>query len=172
MQDNPPLHHLIAPIAFLLGTWDGEGRGLWTSDPIFRYRERIEYTHQGGPFIAYHQTTTTLDGTKKLHTEAGYIRAGPEHTIEMVIAQPTGLVEVHTGLLVGQRLDLRSLSVSRTPTALAVTNVVRLVEVTGQVLDYQMNLAMHDEPVAPHLTAKLQRVDQPDPVPPTPMSST
>lgn len=107
-------HPLLAPVAFLLGVWEGEGHGLWPAEPRFRYRERVEMTHQGNPFMAYHQTTTTPDAARSLHTEAGYLRPGAAGTVEMVIAQPTGLVEVHAGSITDQSLRLESMTVART----------------------------------------------------------
>lgn len=151
-------HPLVAPLAFLLGVWEGEGRGLWVSEPEFRYRERIEMTHEGTPHLAYRQVTATPDGARSLHAEAGYLRARPEGTVEMVVAQATGLVEVHSGSVAGQRIELRARSVGRTPTALAVTEVTRVLEVTASVLSYRVGIAMHDEQVAPHLEARLWRV--------------
>ena len=155
---EPAQHPQLDPVAFLLGVWEGDGRGLWPADPPFRYRERIEVTHQGGPFLAYRQTTTTPDGTRSLHTEAGYLRPGPGGAVELVVAQPTGLVEVHVGTVTGEALRLESITVARTPTALAVTKVVRVIEVAAGVLAYQVDIAMHDERAAPHLAARLQRV--------------
>jgi hypothetical protein len=151
-------HPLLAPVAFLLGVWEGEGQGLWSAEPRFRYRERVEMTHQGGAFVAYHQTTTTLDASKSLHTEAGFIRPGPGGTVEMVVAQATGLVEVHVGSIIDQCLRLESMTVGRTPTALTVTKVVRIIEVTDAVLTYRVDIAMNDEQAAPHLEARLHRI--------------
>ncbi|MHB1518640.1 MAG: heme-binding beta-barrel domain-containing protein [Acidimicrobiales bacterium] len=156
-----PLHPLLLPVAFLLGSWEGEGRGLWTDDPVFRYRERVEFTHCGGPFITYHQWTSTLDGSRPLHTESGYLRAGSDHRIELVVTQPTGIVEIHTGRLTGQLVELHSTVVARTPTALNVTGVSRTVEVDGGVLTYRLHLSMNHEASAPHLEARLERAIQP-----------
>jgi hypothetical protein len=155
---EPSQHPQLAPVAFLLGIWEGEGQGLWPAEPQFRYLERIEMTHQGSPFVAYRQTTRTLDGTRSLHAESGYLRPGVEGTVEMVVAQPTGLVEVHSGGVSQQRLWLESLSLGRTPTALPVTKVIRKIEVSGSVLTYRVDMAMSDEPVSPHLAARLHRV--------------
>jgi hypothetical protein len=151
-------HALLAPVAFLLGVWEGEGHGLWPAEPPFRYRERIEMTHQGTPFVAYSQTTTSPDASRSLHAEAGYLRPGPAGTVEMVVAQATGCVEVHVGDINAQHIRLRSLTMGRTPSALPVTKVVRVVEVTNSVLTYQVDIAMNNEPLSPHLAARLHRI--------------
>ncbi|MHB1711154.1 MAG: heme-binding beta-barrel domain-containing protein [Acidimicrobiales bacterium] len=152
------MNPLIEPLMFLLGEWKGVGQGLWSADPVFRYREKAEFTHQGGPFVTYRQTTSSLDGSRTLHAETGYLRPLPDGSLELVLAQPTGLVEVHTGTVVGYRIALRSVGIGRTPTALEVTDVARVIEVRDDALTYQLELAMHREQLAPHLAGRLQRV--------------
>jgi hypothetical protein len=115
-------------------------------------------TGPGSPFVAYHQSTTSADGARRLHTEAGFIRSVGDDTVEMVVAQATGLVEVLTGSTVGAALRLESQQVGRTPTALAVTQVVRVLEVAGDLLTYQVNMGMNGEAPAPHLSGRLVRV--------------
>ena len=154
-----PLHPLVAPVGFLLGAWEGQGRGLWTSDSAFFYLEHSEFTHNGGPFIAYRQRTSTVDGSRPLHGESGYLRPGADHSIEMVVAQPTGIVEALTGSFADGRCDLLSSVVSRAPTAINVTAVARTFQVDGSVLTYRLDLAMNDEALAPHLEARLERVE-------------
>ena len=44
--------------------------------------------------IAYSQKTWNLKSGQPMHSESGYWRPKPDGTIEVVIAQSTGLVEV------------------------------------------------------------------------------
>lgn len=44
--------------------------------------------------IAYTQKTWKLNSGEPMHAESGYWRPKPDGTIEVVIAQSTGLVEV------------------------------------------------------------------------------
>jgi hypothetical protein len=152
-----PVHPELEALSFLLGVWEGEGRGLWSADPAFVYLERTEITAPG-PYLAYRQQTTTADGARRLHAEVGYLRPGPDGTVELVLVQPTGLAEVHTGTVGPGRLELRSLSVVAAPRALPVTAVTRTVEVDGDRLRYRVRIAMRDEPLADHLEAVLRRV--------------
>jgi hypothetical protein len=148
----------VRPLAFLLGAWEGEGVGLWSADPPFRYRERVDYYENGGPFVTYRQETSTLDAHVTLHRETGYLRPGPGSSLEMVVAQPTGLVEVHEGWVTDHRVELRSLVVGCTPRALAVTDVARILSVANDQLDYRLDLAMSHEALSPHLEGHLRRV--------------
>ena len=51
------------------------------------------------PVIAYAQKTWKLSSGEPMHAESGYWRPKPDGTIEVVIAQSTGLVEVQVLLL-------------------------------------------------------------------------
>lgn len=52
--------------------------------------------------IAYTQKTWKLNSGEPMHAESGYWRPKPDGTIEVVIAQSTGLVEVQ--VLISSRL--------------------------------------------------------------------
>jgi hypothetical protein len=148
---------VVGPLSFLLGTWEGDGRGLWTGDgPPFEYRERVSLAGGERPFLTYHQSTWAADG-KPLHTEAGYLRPVTEGSVEFVVAQPTGIVEVHAGAVREGRVELRSVRVEHAPTALNVTEVTRTMWVVGDELSYEVALAMNDEDLAPHLAGTLHR---------------
>ena len=47
MAESPPVHPLVQPIAFLLGTWRGEGEGGFPTIQSFKYGEEIKLWHTG-----------------------------------------------------------------------------------------------------------------------------
>jgi len=153
-------HPDLGPLARLIGTWSGEGEGHYPTIEPFRYRERVEFTHAGKPFLAYRQTTVDLRTTLPAHAEAGYLRAVGRGRVELVLAHPTGLVEVAEGTVEerpdGLELRLRS-AVHRTPTAKEVTAVERHVRVGGEVLRYDVAMAAVGQPLQHHLAAELRR---------------
>lgn len=150
------MHPLMQPWRFLLGTWEGTGRGLWPSTSPLRYRERLAFTEDGRPFICYQQATSAEDG-RPLHTESGYLRLLPGGSAELVVTQPTGIVEIHHGTRQGSHVQFRSELVAHTPTALNVTGVARSVQVDGDQYRYKVWIAMNGEPLAPHLEGLLER---------------
>lgn len=157
----------LGPLDAFVGTWAGEGEGIYPTIATFGYREQITFTDGGvKPFLAYAQRTSALDDGRPLHAESGFLRwaAGSP---EWIIASPTGLTEVliGTALVVagevtgGVDLHVRTSTVSLSPTAKLVESVERILRVRGDVLSYELHMAAVGEPHQLHLTATLHRSD-------------
>src|SRR2546421_12323114 len=91
------LNPALKPVAFLLGTWRGEGEGQYPTIKPFRYREEIRFTHNGKPFLIYTQRTEAMDTGQPMHAEAGYLRLVGAGRVEFVIAEPMGYAEIRLG---------------------------------------------------------------------------
>lgn len=152
----PDLHPDLESLAFLIGTWRGRGRGEYPTIENFTYEEEVTFGHVGKPFLVYHQRTWSPGGDP-LHTEHGYLRPGGVDGPELVIAQPTGVVEIHVGPLTGTKLEFRARSVALSPSAKSVTAVSRTIEVLDGVLRYRLDMAAVDQPLQFHLEAALER---------------
>lgn len=155
----PPveLHPDAAALRFLLGKWAGEGRGYYPTVASFRYGEETRFWHVGKPFLAYSQRTWALEDGRPLHSEAGFWRARPQGAVELVLAHPSGHVEVAEGIIDGRRLALASRLVGATSTAKQVTAINRHLVVEGDVLRYTMSMEAVGQALQDHLTAELRR---------------
>ena len=158
---EPPLQPLCAPIAFLLGTWHGEGRGGYPAMTPFTYREEMRVWHTGKAYLAFEQRTWQTDGDKagrEIHGELGYLRCLAGGGLELVVAMAPGHVEVSTGSVEGTLISLASVGVVDAPGARAVSAVKRRWWLEGDVLRYELEMSALDQPMTWHLAAELRRV--------------
>src|SRR5436190_7354023 len=128
---SPDLHRDVHALAFLLGTWRGEGHGHYPTIASFDYGEEVHFWHVGKPFVSYSQRTWALDDGRPLHAESGYWRVPAPGRVELVLAHPTGIVEVEEGRLDGLALALATSSIGATATAKRVDCLEREIVVTG-----------------------------------------
>jgi hypothetical protein len=151
----------MTPLASLLGTWAGNGHGEYPTIEAFDYVESVTISHVGKPFFSYAQATRDAGTGQPLHSEAGYWRMPSPDTVELVIAQPSGIVDVEVGQLRDGVVLLRSTAVALTPTAKEVTDVERewRFESPG-ILLYTLKMAAVGVGLTLHLTAALHRQSQ------------
>jgi hypothetical protein len=165
------LPEVLKPVEFLIGTWRGEGQGAVPGGaaPDFPYLEELVISNDDGlPWLTY--ATKAVHPVERhivLHVEHGWIRPQPADaagkvSVEMVLAQPTGIVEVLVGEVVagpaGAHLELASDVIARTPTATEVSADKRLYAVRGGKLMYAIDLATGEAGLTPHLAAALDPV--------------
>jgi hypothetical protein len=164
MTDNalPPEHPAIAPLSFLLGRWEGAGVGGYPTIESFRFGQEIVFSHIGKPYLTYTSRSWRLDDegnkTEPLAMETGFWRPQPGNKVEVLLAHPTGIVEIYLGEVSGTRIDLATDVVARTETAKEVTAGKRLYGLIGDDLAYAYDMAAVGQGLQPHLSAQLKWV--------------
>ena len=154
------MHPSLAPLAGLIGDWRGEGAGHYPTIADFAYRESVRFGHVGKPFLAYEQRTRHPDTGAPMHAETGYLRVTAAG-VELVLAHPTGIVEVEEGAIETAAdvvtFELRTSTVGRTATAKDVRSLRRRFVLDGDTLRYDVWMAHADTPETHHLAALLRR---------------
>jgi hypothetical protein len=167
MQSDPELHPDLKSLSFLLGRWEGAGIGGYPTIESFRFGQEISFSHNGKPFLIYTSRTWRLDDEGQigppLGTETGFWRLRPDSQIEVMLAHPTGIVEIYLGEITGTRIEMATDVVARTATAKEVTAGHRLYGLVGPGapgeldLAYAYDMAAMGQELQPHLSAQLKR---------------
>ncbi|EFC82379.1 FABP family protein [Parafrankia sp. EUN1f] len=178
---SPELHPSLLPLAFLVGTWRGEGVGGYEGMESFHYGQEITFAADGRPALGYVSHTWWADEPRDgrepgspLATETGFWRVQPPATepgpdgkvnrnpvVEVMLAHPFGIAEIYVGTIAGTRVDLDSNVLIRTTTAREVTRSVRLYGlVEGGDLAYAIDMEASGKPLQSHLSARLHRVKE------------
>jgi hypothetical protein len=155
-------HADLAPLRFLLGRWEGAGVGGYPTIESFQFGQEISFSHNGKPFLIYVSRTWLLDADgrpgRPLAMETGFWRPRPEGKLEVVLAHPTGIVEIYLGDVTGTKIEMATDLVATTESAIQVRAGHRLYGLVGSDLAYAFDMAAVGQRLQPHLSAQLKRV--------------
>ena len=160
---EPEPHPGLAPLSFLLGRWEGAGVVGYPTIDSAQFGQEISFSQNGKPFLIYSSRTWLLDAEghigRPLAMETGFWRPQPEGELEVVLAHPTGIVEIYLGQVTGTKIEMATDAVVRTATAKEVTAGHRLYGlVGGGDLAYAYDMATVGQPLQAHVSAQLKRV--------------
>lgn len=162
------LHPRLLPIAWMVGHWEGAGTVEHPSMPVRRFHQVLQVEQDGRPFLAYTSRTWTPDDTSRDRapdaTETGYLRVVPSDQeaprtveLEMVVAHPTGIVEVYTGTGGEGKVELSTDLVARTATGPDYTAGKRLIGLVGGDFLWAYDMAGYGHPLTSYASAHLKR---------------
>jgi hypothetical protein len=162
-RTGPDLHPALLGLLPYLGTWRGRGRGGYPTIEDFDYGQEVRFSHDGRPFLSYRSRSWLLDAdggpVRPLAREVGWWRpvAGGDD-LEVLLAHPTGVLELYIGRVDGTRVEMVTDAVVRTSTAKEVRSGHRLYGIVEGALMYAYDLAAVGQPLQAHLSARLERV--------------
>jgi hypothetical protein len=162
------LHPDVAPLAWLLGTWHGNGRGDYPTIEPYAFEQDVVFAHDTRPFLHYFSRTWVTDedgertGPGDLETgflrPAGLVEGGKGIQVELVLAHPTGYAEVWYGVAEGPRITMATDVVARTQSAAEYTAGQRMYGLVDGALMYAVDKAAEGHGMQSHLWGKLARV--------------
>src|SRR3546814_2652207 len=119
------LHPDCGPIAWMLGTWAGNGHGEYPTIEKFGFGQELIFTHDGRPFFHYMARAWIIDETgekvRDAAIETGFLRARGEGKVELVLTHASGIAEVWYGEAGAGKLEIATDAVVRTESAKEVT---------------------------------------------------
>lgn len=167
IQLDPTLPAPLTPLAWLLGTWAGAGVVGYPTMTETRFGQELIFSHDGRPFLTHTSRTWLLDEegnrVRQAATETGYWRPAGEApegglAVEVLLAHPTGFVEVYVGRVHGARADLETDIVARTATAKDYSAATRMYGLVEGDLLWVMDMTAMGHPLQSHASARLKRV--------------
>lgn len=150
----PEPHPNLAPLEFLLGTWVGEGDGLWAGG--FPFDDSFAFSSDGRPLVEFREDTKS-GGGKPSHSECGYLLARDGGVVHMTVAEPSGITETLSGLADANNVTLESVEIGHSPGTDNVTRTARRLYLDGDQLVVEVDIALNFEELVPHTRSLLHR---------------
>ena len=155
------LHPDLMPLAWLVGTWRGKGRGEYPNVPGFQYAQEVSFNHDGRPFLNYFSRSWIIDKNDEIirpaASEVGFWRIKENNVLEVILAHNTGIAEGWVGLVQGAKIQLAMDQGYSAPSAKIVTAGSRLYGLVEGELFTSYDMAAQGQTLQAHLWSSLER---------------
>lgn len=162
LRAGPDLHPALLPLLPFVGRWRGTGRVGYPTIETADYAQEVRFSHDGRPVLAYESRAWLIDEAgrpiRPSAREVGWWRPQPDDGVEVLLAHPTGIIEVYYGRIDGTKVELATDAVLRTASAKEVTANTRLYGIVDGDLMYAADMAAVGVALQPHLSARLLRL--------------
>lgn len=160
----------LVPVSWLAGRWEGAGVLVSDSTGEVQVGQEVDIAVDARGFLHHRSQLWRLDAdgarTEPLDTEVGFWRSAVEQgspqepgiDVELVLAHPTGVVELLVGRGTGARVDLVSDAVVRSPGGSDYTAGRRTYGLVEGDLLWVLDVASPTEPLHARVSARLKRV--------------
>jgi hypothetical protein len=159
LPDN--LHPDCAPIAWLLGTWQGNGHGDYPTIEAFELGQECIFAHDGRPFFHYLSRSWIVDETgekvRDAALETGFVRCKADGSLEWLLTHNTGFAEIYYGRADGAKVEVSTDAVVRSETAKEYVGGHRLYGLVEGDLLWAYDMAAMGQALQPHVWGRLVR---------------
>jgi hypothetical protein len=157
------LHPDLMPLAWLVGTWRGKGRGEYPNIENFQFAQEISFNHDGRPYLNYFSRSWIIDENdeiiKQSHSEVGFWRIKENNVLEVVLTHNLGAAEGWVGIVKGAKIQLEMDQGYSSPSAPIVTAGSRLYGLVEGELFTSYDMAANGQTLQAHLWSSLERQD-------------
>ena len=158
------LHPDLMPLAWLVGTWRGKGRGEYANVPGFQFAQEVSFNHDGRAFLNYFSRSWIIDENDEIvrpaASEVGFWRIKEKNVLEVLLAHNTGIAEGWVGLVQGAKIQLAMDQGYSSPTAKIVTAGSRLYGLVEGELFTSYDMAAQGQTLQAHLWSSLERASE------------
>ena len=158
------LHPDLMPLAWLVGTWRGKGRGEYPNVPGFQFAQEVSFNHDGRAFLNYFSRSWIIDENDEIirpaASEVGFWRIKEKNVLEVLLAHNTGIAEGWVGLVQGAKIQLAMDQGYSSPTAKIVTAGSRLYGLVEGELFTSYDMAAQGQNLQAHLWSSLERASE------------
>ncbi len=155
------LHPDLMPLAWLVGTWRGKGRGEYPNVEGFQFAQEVSFNHDGRAFLNYFSRSWIIDDNDEIirpaASEVGFWRIKEKNVLEVLLAHNTGIAEGWVGLVQGAKIQLAMDQGYSSPTAKIVTAGSRLYGLVEGELFTSYDMAALGQTLQAHLWSSLER---------------
>ena len=155
------LHPDLMPLAWLVGTWRGKGRGEYPNVQGFQFAQEVSFNHDGRAFLNYFSRSWIIDENDEIirpaASEVGFWRIKEKNVLEVLLAHNTGIAEGWVGLVQGAKIQLAMDQGYSSPTAKIVTAGSRLYGLVEGELFTSYDMAAQGQTLQAHLWSSLER---------------
>ena len=158
------LHPDLMPLAWLVGTWRGKGRGEYPNVEGFQFAQEVSFNHDGRAFLNYFSRSWIIDENDEIirpaASEVGFWRIKEKNVLEVLLAHNTGIAEGWVGLVQGAKIQLAMDQGYSSPTAKIVTAGSRLYGLVEGELFTSYDMAAQGQTLQAHLWSSLERASK------------
>ena len=155
------LHQDLYPLAWLVGTWRGKGRGEHTKSEAFEFAQEVAFNHDGRNFLNYYSRTWILDNDGEIvkpgSSEVGFWRPRPNNTLEVLLTHSYGVNEGWVGIHDGPKIQLAFDRAYSAPSAPEVSGGHRLYGLVEGELFMAYDMEVPGQELQPHIWSTLER---------------
>ncbi len=155
------LHEDLYPLAWLVGTWRGKGRGEYPGITPFQFAHEVTFNHDGRDFLNYYSRSWILDEKDEIasasESEVGFWRTKPNNVLEVVLSHSRGISEGWVGVHDGPKIQLAMDQGYSSPSSKIVTAGSRLYGLVEGELFFAYDMAAEGQTIQAHIWSTMER---------------
>ena len=156
------LHPDLNPLAWMIGTWRGNGHGEYLGTERFDFQQEVTFSHDGRPFLTYFSRSWIINEkneiTSTAASETGFWRIKPNNQLEVILAHSTGIAEGWVGVFDGPKIQLVMDHSYSAPSAKSINEGQRLYGLVDGELFYAYDMAYGGHTLQAHIWSTMPRV--------------